>query len=253
MIAVMDAVHGVVRRISVLLRLLSVKQDGATTTEVAREASLPRGTVHRLMETLYSEGLVDRNLRTGLWYLGPEIYVLGVAAAQRYDLTPEAEQSVKRLAYETGQTAAFSVRRAGETVVLLREDGDYPIRSNVLAVGARFPLGVVSAGLAILSHLPDREIDDYLAKTDLAGVWGDSHSAAAIKERIALTRKDGWALHPGLVATGSFGMAAAVFEHGVPVAALTHTGIESRFPPARQRRLGRLLLEEAHRLSRVTK
>lgn len=46
-------------------------------------------------------------------------------------------------------------------------------------------------------------------------------------------------------------MAAAVFDRaGVPGWALTLTGIESRFRPDRQESLGRLLLEEAHRLTR---
>lgn len=245
---------GVVHRSTALLRALSVHPDGASTTVLARSTGLPRGTVHRLMETLSGEGFVDRDSRTGLWYLGPEVYVLGVAAAGRYDLTSDARQSVHRLAHETGQSAGFSVRRTAETVVLLRVDGDFPIRSNVLAVGARFPLGVASAGLAILAYLPDKEINDYLSRIDLASRWGPSHSPAAVKKRIALTRANGWALHPGLVVEGSWGMSAAVFDPTrSPMGALTLTGVEARFSQPRQASMGRLLLEEAHRLSKLTK
>jgi DNA-binding IclR family transcriptional regulator len=250
----MNERSSVVRRASALLRALSVNPDGASTTALSRSTALPRGTVHRLMEALSDEGYVDRDARTGLWYLGPEVYVLGVAAAGRYDMTSEARQSVHRLAHETGQSAGFSVRRADETVVLLREDGDFPIRSNVLAVGARFPLGVASAGLAILAYLPDKQINDYLSRTDLANQWGPSHRPAAVKERIALTRATGWALHPGLVVEGSWGMSAAVFgPTRSPIGALTLTGVQARFSQPRQARMGRLLLEEAHRLSKLAR
>jgi DNA-binding IclR family transcriptional regulator len=243
---------GVVEKVAGLLRALSQARDGATTTEVGAVAGLPRATAHRLLEFLAREGLADRDAATGLWFLGPETYVLGMAAASRYDLATEARASVHRLATETGESAFFSVRRGDETVVLLREDGGFPIRSYVLYESARFPLGVVSAGLAILAHLPDHEIDSFFARTDLTDKWGPQHSATAVRKRLAATRRTGWSLNAGHVVEGSWGMAAAVFDRaGRPEWALTLTGVEHRFRRDRQPVLGRLLLEEAHRLSRL--
>lgn len=113
---------------------------------------------------------------------------------------------------------------------LLREDGDFPIRSFVLHEGARFPLGVVSAGIVLLAMLPDREIDAYLGRTDLTVHWGQSHQAGDVRERIARTRRTGYSVNPGLVVEGSWGMAAAVFNRaGEPAWALTLTGVENRF------------------------
>ncbi|WP_298176986.1 IclR family transcriptional regulator C-terminal domain-containing protein [Saccharomonospora sp.] len=135
---------------------------------------------------------------------------------------------------------------------LLRKDGDFPIRSFVLFEGARFPLGVVSAGLVVLAHLPDREIDEYLSRADLTTDFGDSHSATAVRERIRQTRADGYSTNPGLVVEGSWGMAAAVFDElHRPEWALTLTGIEPRFHPERRRELGALLLRHAHALGKA--
>jgi len=243
---------GVVEKVAALLRALSAAESGTTTTALAGATGQPRATTHRLLESLAAQGLVDRDPTSGRWFLGPETYVLGMAAATRYDLTTEARTSVHRLAKETGESAFFSVRRGNETVVLLREDGDFPIRSYVLYESARFPLGVVSAGLAILAHLPEPEIDAFFARTDLTVDWGRQHSEAAVRRRLAATRRTGWSLNPGHVVEGSWGMAAAVFDKtGRPEWALTLTGIEQRFRRDRQAALGRLLLEEAHRLSRL--
>lgn len=243
---------GVVEKVSALLRALSGHDSGATTTQLAAAAALPRATAHRLLESLAAEGIADRDLDTGRWYLGPETYVLGMAAAARYDLTEEARASVYRLAKESGESAFFSVRRSDETVVLMRADGDFPIRSYVLYERARFPLGVVSAGLAILAHLPERDAQAFFARTDLTKQWGAQHAEAEIRKRLAATRSTGWSLNPGHVVEGSWGMAAAVFDKaGQPNWALTLTGVEHRFRPDRQPLLGRLLLEEAHRLSRL--
>jgi DNA-binding IclR family transcriptional regulator len=240
-------------RIAAVLRALAdFPDDGASTTRLARLCGLARPTVHRLLVALAEQGYVDRDRASGQWFLGPELYLLGEIARQRYDVTQPARAAVHRLAEATGESAFFSARRGTETVCLLREDGDFPIRSFVLYEGARFPLGVVSAGLVILAMLPDREIDDYLADVDLTEAWGPAHHADAVLERIAATRRTGYAVNPGLVVQGSWGMAAAVFDRaGQPAWALTLTGIESRFRAARRRELGALLLKEAHALTQA--
>ncbi|MEV0087193.1 IclR family transcriptional regulator [Saccharopolyspora sp. NPDC050642] len=237
---------------SVLRALSAANEAGAATSDLARATDLPRPTVHRLLSSLAEEGFVDRDRRTGRWFLGPELYLLGQTAGTRYDVTHHARASVHRLAAKTGESAFFSALRGEETVCLLREDGDFPIRSFVLYEGARFPLGVVSAGLVLLSFFGDAEIEAYLERTDLTGRWGEKHSPEAVRTRIARTRRDGYAVNPGLVVEGSWGMAAAVFDRaGQPAWALTLTGIETRFRPERQPELGALLLHEAHALTRT--
>ncbi|TWG07712.1 IclR family transcriptional regulator [Saccharopolyspora dendranthemae] len=244
--------HLVGRVGSVLRALSATNEAGAATTDLARATGLPRPTVHRLLSSLAAEGFVDRERRTGRWFLGPELFLLGQTAGTRYDVTHHARASVHRLAATTGESAFFSALRGEETVCLLREDGDFPIRSFVLYEGARFPLGVVSAGLVILALLDDAEVDAYLDNTDLTERWGPAHSPDAVRTRIAQTRRDGYAVNPGLVVEGSWGMAAAVFDRtGKPAWALTLTGIETRFRPDRRPELGALLLHEAHALGRT--
>src|SRR5690606_23375310 len=149
--------------------------------------------------------------------------------AARYDVTALAQPVVRRLSVATGESAFFSVRRGDETVCLIREDGSFPIRSHVLHEGIRFPLGVAAAGRAILAHLPDAGVDDYLRRTDLVPAHGTAHASDRVRERIARTRADGWAVNPGLLVEGSWGMGAAVFDTtGRPAWALSLTGIEQR-------------------------
>jgi DNA-binding IclR family transcriptional regulator len=177
---------------------------------------------------------------------------LGAAAARRYDVTAVARPFVHRLSTETGESAFFSARRGNETVCLLREDGSFPIRSHVLHVGIRFPLGVASAGMAILAFLPDSEIEVFLGGVDLTAAYGETHAADRMRARIVETRAVGFALNPGLLVEGSWGMGAAVFDADEqPQWALTLTGVEHRFGPSRRPELGTALLRAAHELSRA--
>ncbi|MCF6378147.1 hypothetical protein L2K70_11085 [Nocardioides KLBMP 9356] len=132
---------------------------------------------------------------------------------------------------------------------MVREDGSFPLRSHVLHEGRRFPLGVASAGTAILAYMSPQEIDACLARSDRVQ-YGAAHEATQVRARLATTRDVGWALNPGLIVEGSWGMGAAVFdEQGSPIGALSLTGVEHRFTAARQPDLGRRLLSAAHELS----
>lgn len=194
--------------------------------------------------------MVDRNAQTGRWSLGPELYLLGASASSRYDITNEARGVVDVLAHQTGESVFLSARRGDETVCVSSREGSFPLRSHVLYEGIRFPLGVASAGLAILSHLPAPDSDDYFARNDLQARWGEAHSEASVRERMALTRVTGYAVNPGLIVEGSWGIGAAVFDrNGRPAWALSLTGVETRFRPQRLTEMGTLLLEQAHELS----
>lgn len=242
----------VVGRVAQLLRIVGHgPRTGRTTADVVKESGLTRPTAYRLLASLAAEGLLEHDGGSGRWYLGPEAYILGSLSARRYDIEDLARDNVRRLADETEESAFLSVLRGNGTVCLLREEGSFPIRSFVLHEGVRFPLGVASAGLAILAYHSDEEIEAYLAESaeDLAG-WGPGHSPEGIRERIRLTRETGYAVNPGLIVEGSWGMGAAVFDSaGRPLWALSLTGIEPRFRGERGQLLGKLLLEEAHKIT----
>lgn len=241
----------VVSRVGDLLRGVGAHEpDGVSTSDLARSVGMPRPTAHRILSTLDREGLVDRDSQSGNWCLGPELYLLGTTAAARYDISGHAQAIVQELAKATAESAFLSARRGNETVCLIRQDGSFPLRSHVLHTGIRLPLGVASAGLAILAHLADSEMESYIRDGDLTPAWGATHSRAELRKRVMETRAMGYATNPGLLVEGSWGMGAAVFDRsGSPAWALSVTGVESRFRSARRAEVGRLLLDQAHLLT----
>ncbi|WP_404287250.1 IclR family transcriptional regulator [Glutamicibacter arilaitensis] len=241
----------VVGRLASVLRTVSTSMpEGITTTQVARSTGLARPTVHRLLTALVAEGFCDHDHRAGRWLLGPELYLMGAVAAERYDISELAREHVTALAEESGESAFLSARRGDETVCLLRQDGAFPIRSFVLYEGRRFPLGVASAGIAILAFLPEETVERYLDANSLVAEYGPAHSTEQLRQKVEETRTLGYSVNPGLIVEGSWGIGAAVFDSsGQPAWALSLTGIESRFEVARQESLGKLLLHHAHELS----
>lgn len=241
-----------VARAARLLRLVTAAgAEGVPVSDLARRADLTRPTTHRLLTALRHEGLVDQDDRSGRWMPGPELYLMGSVAASRYDITGVARDIVRSLAVRTEESAFLSVRRGDETVCLLREEGSFPIRSFVLSEGVRFPLGVASAGLAILAFLPSHDVDAYFERHPrLASEWGPAHGEPRLRARLRETQERGYAVNPGLIVEGSYGLGAAVFtKEGDPQWALSLTGAQFRFGPDRLAELGRTLLAHAHQLT----
>jgi DNA-binding IclR family transcriptional regulator len=241
-----------IARAAHLLRLVTAAgAEGATIGALAAAADLTRPTAHRLLTALRREGLVDRDEASARWTAGPELYLMGTVAASRYDITATARDIVRSLAVRTEESAFLSVRRGDETVCLLREEGSFPIRSFVLSEGVRFPLGVASAGLAILAFLPPHDVDAYFERhPELPRAWGAAHGEKRLRARLRETQERGYAVNPGLIVEGSWGMGAAVFSReGEPQWALSLTGVEFRFGPERRAELGRTLLAHAHQLT----
>ena len=221
----------VVGRIAAVLRAVSQAMPaGIVTTTIGEQAGIARPTAHRLLSSLAAHGFIDRDASSGNWLLGPEMYLMGHVAADRYDITEIAREHVAALAAATGESAFLSARRGNETVCILREDGSFPIRSFVLYEGKRFPLGVASAGLAILSYLPPEMVDRYLASVALVDEYGGDHDAQAIRARIEATRRTGYAVNPA--------QRAAVLgaqSHGCRVAICPRTAPRARPPLTRTR------------------
>ncbi len=241
----------VVGRVAALLRLVGRKPEGSSLAGLVRESGLTRPTVHRLLASLAAEGLLDHDARSGNWILGPEIFLLGSVAAARFPFEDLARPSLRRLAEETGESAFYSIRRGQEMVCVLREEGSFPVRSFVLHEGVRFPLGVASAGTAVMAFLPDGEQEAILSSWEQhAGNFAAGHREEIVRRNLERTRLSGYAVNPGLILEGSWGMGAAVFDtEGRPVGALSLTGIEPRFRGERLDMLGKLLMEEAHRMT----
>jgi DNA-binding IclR family transcriptional regulator len=105
----------VIERAARLLRAISgCEAVGVSTTELANATALPRPTAHRLLVSLAAEGLVDRDAKTGLWSFGPELYLLGAAAANQYDITHGARDIVDQVSRLTGESAFLSAHQGDE-------------------------------------------------------------------------------------------------------------------------------------------
>ena len=117
---------------------------------------------------------------------------------------------------------------------MARRIGSYPIQVLSIEVGARRPLGVSSAGIAILAALPAPEARRIVSDNEVR-FTGYRTTAALALDQIAVTRKRGYCLHhTGLVhGTRAISTTIRAFD-GQPAAAITIAAVRSRLGPRRE-------------------
>jgi DNA-binding IclR family transcriptional regulator len=234
------------RAIDLLRRVASSRETGASLSELMRASGLTKPTTRRLLISLIENGLVEQRNEDRRYCVGAETYALGMMASYRFGLERIAVESLRRLAKRSGDAALLTIQSGYHTVCVGREEGDFPLRSHVLQPGDRHPLGAGAAGIALLAALPDEEIERALSVNEavLNTNYSNLHPAA-LKREVTVTRERGYAVNPGMVVKGSWGVAVALRDprSGVP-AALTIAGIESRFQDGRLEQLVAMLQQE---------
>lgn len=241
------------RAVGLLLEVGRAAQHGARLTDLVTSSGLAKPTARRALGALVRVGLLDQDEASRRYHLGAESYVLGMLAARRFGIHARAIDGLTRLSQTTGDTAFLSVRRDQHIVCLHREEGPFPIRSHVLQAGDRHPLGIGAGSLAVLAALPDDEVERAIAAN--AAIISEkypAYSAGLLHSAVIRTRKDGYALNPGLLMKGSWGIGVAVCDpRGRPVYAISLAAIEDRLDEVRRRELIPLLKLEAEKLERL--
>ncbi len=242
-----QAIH---RAIKVLRCIARASNEGVSLSALTKQAGLIKSTTHRLTTALIAEGLVEQDNKTRRYYLGAGCHALGLIASNRFGLHKVAAKHVSRLAQETGDTAFFSIRQDTNAVCVLREEGDYPLKSHALLAGDRHPLGVGAGSQAMLAALADSEVD-YCIEHNIEYVMATypKFSRALMVQLVEQARAKGYAVNPGLILAGSLGIGVALRNgQGEVVGALSIATVEGRLEPDREAELYKLLRREAEKL-----
>lgn len=246
-----DGAQSVHRSVAILREVAASGACGARLTDVVEWVGLNKATTRRLLTALCDDRLLEQDAETRCYRLGVESHVIGTQAAGRFDIAQATTASVSRLAHISQDTVFVATPSGSYSLCTHREDGSFPIRTQVLSAGHRHPLGIGAGGLALLAALPNREVEAVIQANAAVVVENyPRYSRAELWRLIQETRARGHATNPGMVVPGSWAVGVAVCdEWGYPVMALSIAAIADRMSGKRRAKLAASLVAETDTLS----
>jgi DNA-binding IclR family transcriptional regulator len=241
-----------IRRALAVLRILATgREAGVPLTEVVRATGLTRPTVHRIVHVLIEEGIVERNEKSGRYAIGNQVPELALARPRPSPLLVAANPSLRRASAAIGDTLFLTVRTGNDTLCVDRRIGAYPIQVLSIEVGARRPLGVSSAGVAILAAMPAQEARKIVAANEKR-FEAYRTDAATVMEQITIARRRGYNMREIGLVQGTKSISTWIkTPDGHPAAAMTVSAVRTRLGPRREQEVTEILLREARSIEQA--
>jgi len=123
----------VIERAIGMIELLWKNGPELSQTELASRLGLHKSTVFRILTVLENHRFVEKDSTSGKYRLGTKLFEIGVSAGSHVNLRDKARPCLKRLVYETGETAHLCVLDDGEILYLEKVEAQRTVRvpSNV--------------------------------------------------------------------------------------------------------------------------
>lgn len=221
----------VVDRVIDLLNELGRVQPGLGISELADMVSLPRSTVHRILQSLMKGGLVQQDRETRKYRLGLGFLVLGSSVLNGLDVREAARPYLKQLFQELGETVFLTVLDGNRAICVEKIETVAKSVRFVVQVGSVTPFHCAAGGKVLLAYLPEEMVDRVLD-----GYCFERYTPYTITSRdsldreLAVTRSRGFGVCDQEFETFVRAVAAPVFgKDGCVLASITVIGLIDRF------------------------
>lgn len=244
---------GTTSRTIQLIRLLAESTTDLTAKAVTEGMNLPPSTVHRLLQILTKEGIVDRAPQRR-YRIGSELYRIAALVNEQASLPAQAKPFLQRVMETLDETALFSLYRSHDKLMafVARADSPKPLRYRI---NMNRPLPVVwgASGKAIVAFLPPAEIDAVLAVAGPSPVTGKQLPPRREYEaELEEIRRTGRAVTRHEKHHSAVGIAAPVFSVGGGViGSLSITIPELRYDARRENEFVETVKAAAQALSAI--
>jgi IclR family transcriptional regulator, KDG regulon repressor len=149
-----------------LLDIISRSDKPLGVSELARRLELGKSTVHGLVTTLESLGVLEAVNGSRRYTLGPRLSALSSRTGIQPDLRQSARDALERLAEATEQTSFLGVPADGHVTILDIVHGR-PTLAISAPVGSSIPLLAGAVGKVVLASWDAQKRRDFLSKSAL--------------------------------------------------------------------------------------
>lgn len=175
-----------------LLEYFAERKEPATLADVVRHFGWPRSSAFNILTTLVENGYLYEPQARGGFYPSPRWMQIVSAIAEAEPLPESLTRVIRRLADETGETVWISAPSGVFAVFLDIVESRFAIR-YAAKPGTRVPIHVTASGQALMSQMPNRDIEVILRKVTFNEYGPNApKSAAEVMKQIDEGCERGW-------------------------------------------------------------
>jgi DNA-binding IclR family transcriptional regulator len=158
--------------------------------EIVKNLGLNKSTVFNILHTLNDLDVLEKG-PDGLFRLGPRLFILGNAAAGGSELIQTVHPYLETINHELKLSTFFGILSDREVIILDKADRAHRIKLSS-EIGMKIPIFAGVAGKALLSQLPETDIDKILSENAPKRYTpGTIMDKAAYKKEILGVKKTG--------------------------------------------------------------
>ena len=241
-----------VDRMLTMLELLANRGQGLSLSEISRELSLPKSSVHSILRTLERRKYLRHNTRTGKFLFDLKLLSLSYSALDALDIRCRARTPLRLLARAAGLTIHMAIRERNEMVLIEKLESSAGSRVATW-IGRRMEMHCSALGKIVMAHLPPEELERLIRE---GGLPRHNDNTISVPRRLKLelqkARELGYAVEDEEDEVGFRCVAAPVFDGpDRVVAAISIVGTVEQITSENLPRLAELVKKTAAEISRA--
>jgi DNA-binding IclR family transcriptional regulator len=238
-------------RVMQILEAIGSSEDGQTHGELASSLNIPKSSLSLLLANLVDREYVSLSGTEKKYALGPQVLVLAGRYLSGLDIVRLGQPVLRKVTRMMDESAEIAIKRGKEIMIIAKEDCSRPL-TRIIQMGERAPIYATAGGKAILAHLTDDDVEQYLSSVKLMPITRATITDPEVLRReLSAIRSGALArsheeLHEGITA-----VASPVFDlYGHVVASVVLPVLTIRFTPQKEKRAEEILRSASIELSR---
>lgn len=194
-----------------LLGLFSEREPELALGEISRRTHFDKATSRRLLLALAKHGLVEQNMDTRRYRIGPGVLRLAQVREATLPMKDIVQPILKRLVDDSGETAHFTVLSGSQLATIAMQESPRSNRVN-MDLGEILPLHATASGIVILAFQKGDK-SELLSQLDLEAFT--EHTLVdreQIKQAMQAARESGYVINFGYYEADVCSIAAPVFD-----------------------------------------
>ncbi|MFZ5944119.1 MAG: IclR family transcriptional regulator [Bacillota bacterium] len=246
----LDTVKSVEKAIDIVFAFTEGKPQ-LTLPEICKKLDLPKSTAYRLISTLEKKGFIEQNELNGKYQLGLKLIKISNFALKNYDLKDVALPIMTDLRDKTGETINLYIKKNLYRVCIEQVEG-FNVLRRISSIGDLLPLFCGASGKLLTAFQKDEEITKIITESNITPFTENTIvDTDILKDELKNIRRQGFSFSRGERELGVASVSAPIRNHnGDVIAAISISGLDSRYTGENIRKYIKLVIEGATLISK---